>query len=354
MKFCLFSTLITFLPPILAAQDQTTTSQSDSADSVKPAPVVTGGMAFNTTFSPGVQTLSPTINPLFLVPLGNRFLLEGEVSLSSDLEHNSGVWGPKVFNKEVEYLQLDYTLNPGLTVVVGRILTPFGIYLERYHPEWIRDLQVAPIIFGISHNQSMGAELRGATHLTRGVDLTYTGFYAVNSTAKYFDGQRGGGGRASLFFSGPRLELGFSYNRRLGDQRFNLFAWDATWNARAFPLDLRSEVFKTGTLGCGYWLEAAYRLNKVSHNAFLRRSQLVVRGEQYFAPMQSAMAGSDAMSMGSENYLPDRNTTRPMAGWNYYLTDAVKLSFAFGRSFATSQNQNIYSAGVTFRFGLAG
>src|SRR5260370_37138595 len=130
------------LPPILSAEDQASASQSDSTDSTKPSPVVTGGMAFNTTFMPGAQTLSPTINPLFLVPLGSRFLVEGEVSLSSKLERDSGIWGPKVLDKEIEYLQLDYALNPKMTVVVGRILTPFGTYIERYHPEWIRDLQV--------------------------------------------------------------------------------------------------------------------------------------------------------------------------------------------------------------------
>jgi hypothetical protein len=191
-------------------------------------------------------------------------------------------------------------------------------------------------------------------HLSSKVDLTYTGFYAINSTTKYLSGDRGTGGRASLFLPRKGVEVGFSYNRRLGDQRFNLFAVDGTWNMKAIPLDLRTEVFKTGILGKGYWIEGAYNL-KHSGNAFLRKSQLVLRGEQYFAPNQAA---TDNQAMGGmpmgDNFLPDRDTSRGFAGWNFYVNDAVKLSFAFGRAFAHDQNQNIYSVGVTYRFGTGG
>ena len=324
-------------------------------NSVSPLPVITGGLVFNTQFSPGIQTYSPVVNPIVLVPLGNRFLFESEYNVSSDLTRVNGVWDPRQLNREIEYMQLDYMVNPNLTLVVGRVLTPFGIYIERYHPEWIRDLQVAPIIFGISHQQSMGAELRGAVHLNSKVDLTYTGFYAFNSTVDYFSGDRGAGGRTSLFFPEKGVEVGFSYNRRLGADRFNLYAADGTWNLKKIPLDLRTEFFKTGMLGTGYWIEGAYRLNKSSRNSFLRKSQLVARGEQYYAasPDDQAMMAGMGMMMG-DNFLPDRNTARGFAGWNYYVNDAVKFSFAFGRSFALAQNQNIYSLGVTYRFATGG
>src|SRR5712691_11198102 len=131
-----------------------------------PLPALTGGMAFDAAFSPRTQTYFPTVNPIVLMPLGNRLLFETEFNFNSDLTRDSGVWDPRRLNREIEYMQLDYLVHPNLTLVVGRILTPFGIYIERYHPEWIRDLQVAPIIFGISHSKSMGAELRGAMHLT--------------------------------------------------------------------------------------------------------------------------------------------------------------------------------------------
>jgi hypothetical protein len=341
-----------FISTIAHAQDQNSAAQNGSAetsDKVSLSPVIAGGMAFDTTFSPGTQVYSPSVDPIFLLPLGTKWMLESELSISSDLERDQSVWQPRQLNKEVEYLQLDYIVNNHVTFVAGKIMTPFGIYMERYHPEWIRDIQIAPIIFGISHNQSMGAEMRGATHLAHNIDLTYTGFYAVNSTARYFEGERAGGGRTSLVFSRPRIEVGFSYERRLGDDRFNLYGWDFTWNARAIPLDIRSEVYKTGLLGTGYWIEPAYRLNKVSSNTFIRKSQVVFREEQYFAPRQ--FSADQLMNMpGDDNYLPDRETTRLIAGWNYYVTDAIKLSAAYGRSLAFGENQNLYSLGVTFRF----
>jgi hypothetical protein len=318
---------------------------------VAPGPVVTGGMSFGTVFTPGTQVFSPALNPIFLVPFGRKLLFETELLTNSDMVRDNGTWQPRQLNKEVEYLQLDYMLNNNTTLVAGKILPPFGIYRERYHPDWIRDLQIAPIIFGISHNQSMGAELRGAAHLTPGVDITYTGYYGVNSTAKYFGGDRGGGGRTSLVFSKARVEAGFSYSRRFGDTRFNLYGWDFTWNVKSIPLDIRSEAYKTGILGGGYWVEGAYRLNKMSSNSFLRKSQIVARGEQYFAPSQ--ISDYQSMNMpGSDNFLPDRKTTRSMVGWNYMVNDAVRLSASVGRAFATDQNQNIYSVGVTYRFAM--
>jgi len=328
-------------------------SATGSEATASPLPVLTGGMTFDAAFSPGTQTYSPIVNPIVLMPLGNRLLFETEFNVNSDFTRDSGVWNPRQLNREIEYMQLDYLVHPNLTLSVGRILTPFGIYIERYHPEWIRDLQVAPIIFGISHNKSMGTELRGAVHLSSKVDLTYTGIYSFNATTKYFDGDRGTGGRTSLFFPEKGAEVGFSYNRRLGAQRFNLYAIDGTWNVKSTPLDLRTEVFKTEMLGSGYWIEGAYGLKQLSGNSFMRRSQVVLRGEQYFAANQQAMDTMAGMMMG-DNFLPDRDTSRGFAGWNYYLGDALKLSFAFGRSFALGQNQNIYSAGVTYRFATGG
>lgn len=355
-------TLVIGLSMVTNGRAEDNVNSSGTETNVRPMPALTGGMAFDASFSPGSQTYAPTVNPIVLVPLGNRLLFETEFNFNSDMTRDQGAWNPRQLNREIEYMQLDYLVHGNVTLVVGRFLTPFGIYIERYHPEWIRDLQVAPIIFGISHSQSVGAELRGALHLTPKVDLTYTGFYSINSTTKYLPGDRGAGGRISLFLPRQGMEVGVSYNRRLGDQRFNLYAFDGTWNLKSIPLDLRSEVFKTDNLGNGYWIEGAYSLKR-SSNAFLKKSQLVLRGEQYFAPTPVAMDGEamdgqvspamPAMPMG-DNFLPDRDTSRGFAGWNFYVNDAVKLSFAFGRAFAAGQNQNIYSAGITYRFGTGG
>ena len=68
---------------------------------MSPAPVLVGGMAFDTTFQRSTQTLSPTINPILLVPFGNRLQLETEFSVSSDITRDQDVWGARQLNKEV-------------------------------------------------------------------------------------------------------------------------------------------------------------------------------------------------------------------------------------------------------------
>jgi hypothetical protein len=48
--------------------------------------------------------------------------------------------------------------------------------------------------------------------------------------------------------------------------------------------------------------------------------------------------------------LPDRDTKRVSLGWNYYLTNGIRLNASFGRNFALGENQNTWGAGVTYRF----
>ena len=346
---------------------------------IRPIPIVTGYTGFNATFEPNKQTLNPTLNPIFLVPLGRRFLVEAEFEMESDIEREDGVWGPKVLKKNVEYLQLDYFASRYLTVVVGRFLTPFGMFNERLHPNWIKNLQETPIIFGMSHGSSTGGQLRGGIPLGRKVDLNYAAYFSTLSTTKLLEAERSAGGRWSLFFPKERFEAGFSFNRRLGPERFNAYGFDATWNARRIPLEVRSEYARS-ELGSGYWIEGAYRLNRVPRwRGFFRRSQTVVRVEQFFAPahveepvgeapMESAKSfarqarfsarikargfdAADAMTEGhGDEMLPDQDTQRVFVGWNYYLREELKVSFAYGRSFSREQDRNIWSIGIAYRF----
>ena len=122
------------LVPVLRAQEAAQTP------SESPIPVVTGDFSFHSTFEPGTRMIMPEFDPVVLVPLGRKFLVESEFDMSMNLTRDQGQWGPAVVDHGVEYLQLDYVLNPKLTIVAGRFLTPFGIYRERLHPMWIRDL----------------------------------------------------------------------------------------------------------------------------------------------------------------------------------------------------------------------
>ncbi len=48
--------------------------------------------------------------------------------------------------------------------------------------------------------------------------------------------------------------------------------------------------------------------------------------------------------------LPDRNTSRATLGWTYSLYNGVRFNASYGRNFATGENHNIWTVGLTYRF----
>ncbi len=110
---------------------------------------------------------------------------------------------------------------------------------------------------------------------------------------------------------------------------------------RGLPLDIRSEALFSKVVGNGYWIEGAYRFSGSRFPRWLRRSQAVVRGEQYFHPSEGVPADFEA---------PEVDTTRLFGGWNYWITDSVRAQVAYGRQFATENNHNIWTVGISYRF----
>ena len=315
--------------------------QVSDAISESPVPVITGDFSFQSTFESGTQTLSPEFDPTLLVPLGRKLLIESEFDMSTDLTHSDGQWGPAVVDHGIEYLQLNYIAHPNLTFTVGRFLTPFGIYRERLHPMWIRNLADEPILFAMNDNSSNGAMVRGTARLTSGMNITYATYFSASTKNNQLSADRRTGARASLFLPDKRLEVGVSFSRVLGDTRYNMLGTDVTWNLKRIPLDLRAEAIQTTMLGRAYWVEAAYRLDRLGRNAFWRNSLLAVRGEQYRVP---------AISQTLLDELPDRNTSRSTLGWTYSLYNGVRFNASYGRNFAQADNHNIFTVGLTYRF----
>lgn len=323
------------LAPVLHAQ-QVTEVISESA-----IPVITGDFSFQSTFGSGSQTLSPEFDPTLLVPLGGKLLIESEFDMSTDLTHSDGQWGPAVVDHGIEYLQLNYIAHPHLTLTMGRFLTPFGIYRERLHPMWIRNLADEPILFAMNDNSSNGAMARGTARLSAGMNMTYATYFSASTKNNQLSADRQGGTRASLVFPNKRFEVGVSFSRVLGDTRYNMLGTDVTWNLKRIPLDLRAEAIQTTILGKGYWAEAAYRLDKLGKNRFLRNSLLALRGEQYRVP---------TIGQTLLDELPGQNTSRATVGWTYSLYNGVRFNASYGRNFAQGDNHNICTLGLTYRF----
>lgn len=306
-------------------------------------PVLTGDFNFQSTFQPGMKMLMPEFDPVLLVPIGQKLLIESEYDMSTNLTDTNGQWGPAVVDHGMEYLQLNFIVHPNLTLTVGRFLTPFGIFRERLHPMWIRNVAADPLIFPMNDNSSNGAMARGGVRLSEGVNLTYATYFSTLTRNNQIQADRRAGGRGSLFFPNKRVEVGFSYARALSDIQYGMIGGDVTWTPKKVPLDFRAEYEQTTRLGKGYWFEAAYHLNHLGHNNFFRNSLIAVRQEQYRAPLVAQSLITD---------LPDRNTTAPTLGWTYTMYNGIRLNASYGRNFAQSETHNIWTVGLTYRFAI--
>ena len=306
-------------------------------------PVLTGFVGLGTDFQPGQQQLLPVISPVVLVPFGEKWLVESELEFEGTYTHVSNQPWDHEWEKGVEYAQIDYLANRYVTVVAGRFLTPFGIFNERLHSGWIRNIQTTPYITMMEMTDSTGGMLRGAIPVGNVVNINYAGFFSAAVNNSWVGSTRAAGERVGFFFPKARFEIGTSIQRQLQDEHINTYGADITWQSNRVPLDVRGEYARNRTLGSGYWLEGAYRMRKVPFwKPLMQKSQAEVRFEQFFAPSE--------MSASSEMELPDSNAKRIFAGWSYWIRPDVRANFAYGREFIDSGDHNVWTVGLTYRF----
>jgi hypothetical protein len=332
--FCLLSTLLKAQTPDPVPEPE------------RPVPILTGNAGYFTNVNGGKTALVPSITPVLLVPLGDRWLVETRAEFEGEFERpvGGGPYGGKV-QQEIDYLQLDYIANRYLTVTAGRFLTPFGIYNERLYPIWIRSLQPTPLIFPLGTGSSDGLMLRGGFSLNSKVNLNYATYFSTLSTMNKFESDRTAGGRLGFFLPGPRIEAGLSFRKELQDERSNAFGFHFAWQPTALPLNLRSEYARSHD-GSGYWIEGAYRLSQLPFwQKALRRTEIVGRGQQLFA-------GQIEEEEAEEYGLPDVNTRQGDFGLNYYLRDGLKASASYGRRFNSDGNVNLWTVGLAYRFAI--
>jgi hypothetical protein len=328
--------LFVFSPARITAQNP---------DTEKPVPILTGSIGTFSFVTGGQNLIDTQINPVLLVPLGDRWLIESRAEFEGEFQRppDGGPYGGPV-DKHLDYAQIDYLASPYVTITAGRFLTPFGIFNERLYPVWIRALQPDPLILPINTAPSDGAMFRGGFPVSATANLNYAAYVSVASIGRdSVDSERQVGGRLGFFFPGPRLEVGGSWQKTLQDERKNAFGFHMGWQPAKVPLNLRSE-FAHSLEGSGYWIESAYRLSQAHFwQKAMRRTEVVARAQQFYT---GGISPDGAAALG----LPGANTREADFGVNYFLRDGLKGIASYGRQFSSAGNANQWSFGIAYRF----
>ena len=318
---------------------------AQTSDADKPIPVFSGSAGYFNFVNGGQNQINAQVNPVLLLPLGNRWLVESRAEFQGVFQRPPD-GGPyyRVVSKNLDYAQLDYIASPYLTVTAGRFLTPFGIFNERLYPIWIRSLQPDPLILPLSAESGDGAMFRGGFPIGTKVNVNYTAYVsAVSSSVSNLQSDRNTGARVGLFFPGPRIEFGGSWQKLLQDQRNNAFGFHFAWQVNRLPLNIHSEYARSNQ-GSGYWVDGAYRLSQVPFwKGAMRRTELAGRFEQFYSGEISSDA---ALALG----LPGADTREGHAGVNFYLHDGVKAVASYARQYSSAGNFNLWTVGIAFRF----
>ncbi len=313
----------------------------------RPVPILTGSAGYFNFVSAGQNELNAQVNPVLLLPLGDRWLVESRAEFEGAFQRPSdGAPYAGGVSKNLDYAQLDFIANPYLTVTMGRFLTPFGIFNERLYPIWIRSLQQDPLIYPLSAESSDGMMLRGGFSVNPKANLNYAVYVSAVSTGhSNLESERNVGGRMGVFLPGPRLELGASWQKLLQDERSNAFGFHFAWQPTRLPLSMHGEYARSHQ-GSGYWIDGAYRLSQVPlWRKAMRRLEVAGRAEQFF----SGQIGADE----AEGYdLPGANTREGEFGLNYFLRDGLKAVASYGRQFSADGNYNLWTVGIAYRFAI--
>jgi hypothetical protein len=313
-------------------------------DGFKAVPILTGSTAYFTRVTAGQVQDAPSVNPLLLLPIGDKWLIEAKGSYSDTFTKNAQGDYNGAISYGLGYAQLDYIANRYMTFTAGRFITPFNIYGERLAPNWIRSLQTGPLTSSVTSGSSLGGMIRGGIPATDNINFSYAAYFSSNNTHHLLATDRSTGGRIGFFLPRHRLELGGSFQQVLQADRPHSSGAYFVWQPGRIPLSLRSEyVRSSGTRGSGYWIESVYRLSQVPN---LRRLELAGRGQQFFAAENLSTA--TIKKLGTLG----RDTRQADFGLNYYLRSDVRASAAYGRQFSLGRNANLWVIGMTYRFML--
>ena len=136
--------------------------------------MLTGYMFSGIQFTKDASTATAGFSPIFLWKPHQRILVEAE--LETELEGTET-------NIGLEYIDASFFVNKYMTIRAGKFLSPFGIFQDRLHPQWINKIPSVPL--GYNHDAApvgptseIGFDLRGGIPLGS-AKMNYS-FYVVN------------------------------------------------------------------------------------------------------------------------------------------------------------------------------
>lgn len=311
-------------------------SQAQAQDT----PLLSGGVGFFSSTNNGNTTLIPTISPVLVAPLGDRFQIESQANLL-ELFAPTGNGYDTLHYVALSYLQGDYIANSHLTVVVGSFLSPFGTYTERLSPIWIYNLQDSPLIYsiGTGTGTGVGGMLRGNAYSSSKISIDYVAYYSVHSNNEQFSGARSTGFRLDSYFPRQSLELGVSFTRLLQDDNANAVGFHVWWLPQNSGFQFRSEYAQT-THTSGYWFETDYRPSRFGgERSAIGRAQPVFRMQQTFRNAPDPADGQ-----------PLTNTQQADFYLDYFLPHEVRINGGYSREFSSLGNRNLWKVGIVYRF----
>jgi len=307
-------------------------------------PLLSGGIGFFTATNSGQTSYQPLFEPLLDAPIGPHFLIESRAILLESLSPKGGDQAGYDHSHFISltYLQGDYILSSHVTVVGGTFLIPFNTYNDRLSPIWIGNFQGGPLtanLGSLSTGAGTGGMLSGSAISRRKYSVSYNSFFSSRVDNSYFQSDRSGGGRASLYLPDRRLEIGLSYDRLLQGTRENFYGAHLWWEPKDSGFKLRSE-FARGHHAQGYWIETTYRTDAFGGlDSFVGRFQPVFRMNQSFRRDTVVSDG-----------LPLVNTQRADFGLNYNLPHNTRILTSYSRQFSSTGNSNIWQTGIVYRF----
>ncbi|MGZ7074241.1 MAG: hypothetical protein ACXVKL_17515, partial [Candidatus Angelobacter sp.] len=188
-------------------------------DGFKAVPILTGSTAYFTRVTAGQYQDAPTVSPLLLLPLGDKWLVEAKGSYADTFSKNTLGDYNGTISYGLVYGQIDYIANRYVTLTAGRFTTPFNIFGERLAPNWIRALQSNPLTSPVTSGSALGGMMRGGFPGTESLNVTYALYFSSNNTHNLLATDRSTGGRVGFFLPRQRLEVGASFQQVLQADR---------------------------------------------------------------------------------------------------------------------------------------